>query len=723
MPEQPSKQPVDLADPKQHDKLVKEIEEKYDYFFKQLTPLKNSMSRYHRLYLAERKDHRKQHEMWRSFSWLGDPFQLTETETSARMDILNAIDPPIQTEGVGTEDEWKARSFERSLDYFLRANRWSDFKQEMILRTASIQGWTWIKTGWKKQAYTVTARPDRAQMVGFDTAVNNAIKGGLPSPPDAYQKPQEFAGWMDSARKLNPQMPAAPGLVSKETVTYRGPWIYRISDFDLFFDPYVEDPSEHKLIIQRVVLPWSEIEKNPSYDKTQVAKAKEYGGENSGSQTRLSKWDQEIAAAFGLSFNPDDPMYRSSGELWEVWRPFDTQPYLVICNRKFILNIRATENPFWHKQHPFTLIRNFPLGGRAVGMSSYFQIEKLIADRLTFHDLLMDATLLSVLPVYVKARSMGMSENDQWISPGKILQSNDPANALRSAAHPVPGFSEIAQVLQMLLTSENQTLSTGENVRGQQATVGRVSATEAQSRLQQGLSRHKNAAIRLEGDFNPIIPQFLMNVYQFWPGDDPQLSQLRAKMVGQDEQDPWADQEFTRDTFIESLNMDIKFRGATRLMNRELTAQQLKDFLATCSGIQVAPGVSVLSPKETRAAIERLYRTLGHKGALDIISAEGTQTIQQAAEQAWAAGQQVAAAQAQSNLQAITNPQPAPAPEKKTPEETIQYKDTPPDIQRQLEQRAGLQPSMMGDQFMPNQLPKPAPKPVDKGGFPPDAAQ
>lgn len=38
---------------------------------------------------------------------------------------------------------------------------------------------------------------------------------------------------------------------------------------------------------------------------------------------------------------------------------------------------------------------------------------------------------------------------------------------------------------------------------------------------------------------------------------------------------------------------------------------------------------------------------------------------------------------------------PPPVPEKKAPEETLNYKDAPPDIQRQIEERAGLQPSGM----------------------------
>jgi len=246
--------------------------------------------------------------------------------------------------------------------------------------------------------------------------------------------------------------------------------------------------------------------------------------------------------------------------------------------------------------------------------------------------------------------------------------------------------------------------------------VGRVSATESQSRLTQALVRHTQRAVRLEEEFNPLIPQSLMLVAQKWPSDDPNLAQLRAKMVGADEQDPWADKEFTKETFVEALNMDIRFTGASRTRDLQLAAQQMKDFVQFGASIQVAPGVPALLGTEIRNGLRRMYRTLGQKGAEEIVTEQGDAMIMQAVQlslQNAIKGMEMQSAQTDQQMQMMQNPpQPEAAP---GPEATIVYRDTPPDIKRQLEQRAGLQPSQMGDLEVAAQIQKAQPKPAPMG--------
>ena len=60
----------------------------------------------------------------------------------------------------------------------------------------------------------------------------------------------------------------------------------------------------------------------------------------------------------------------------------------------------------------------------------------------------------------------------------------------------------------------------------------------------------------------------------------------------------------------------------------------------------------------------------------------------------------------------------APPQEKKV-SESLNYKDAPPDVRRQIEQQAGLTPSQHGDlevkKLQQEAKPKPAPKPAAKG--------
>lgn len=58
---------------------------------------------------------------------------------------------------------------------------------------------------------------------------------------------------------------------------------------------------------------------------------------------------------------------------------------------------------------------------------------------------------------------------------------------------------------------------------------------------------------------------------------------------------------------------------------------------------------------------------------------------------------------------------PPPPPEKKAPEETLNYKDAPPDVQRQIEEKAGLAPSTMAG--VPSQTPGTVPPIKNKPGI------
>jgi hypothetical protein len=699
---------------KDHDALVKQLEEVYIHWLGQLSPRFKEMASDTRLYLGYREDRRQAHEKWRSWSWLGDPYQQTETEMNAWLEIMNSTDPSFAVEGVGPEDEWKARGISRQIDYILRGNKWTSL-QEMLFRDLSPQGWKVIKTGWKEIKFSPMRRPTKDELITWDKALNEALKTGtVSSPPDPMTEQPEFQSWMQQTQQLVPGFPSAPAPAPSEVVTYRGPGFDLPSSFDLAFDPHVEKWENHELIFHRIVKPreWGEkrVEEG-KFDKQQFEKSSRSGPNDS----RLSQYDRQISEQIGVTVLDNDPRWKNSDEYLEIWRPFnDKAPYLVMLNRSAFVNV-STVNPHWHRQHPYTCIKNVPITGHAVGLGSYAQIRRTFQDRLTFRDLMLDGLLLSVMPVFLKSRSMGMTELHRFLKPGMILETNDPKNALVKGWESMPGFSELLRVGQELMNDQNQILSTGENVRGQTSTVGRVSATESQGRLTQALVRHKKKAERLEEELSGILPQALELVYQHMPSADPKLMALRAQIIGEDERDALVNPEFTWDTFAEALNMNIKFRGATSKLNKELVAQQLKDFLATASQIQSMSGIPVpiMTPEEARNVMRRMFDALGQKGAGQIFTPAGDQAVQSMLQAHMIAAQtapvaaQVQGAQVQQQLQAIQNPQPAQA---EPPSRSLNYKDTPPDIQRQLEQQAGLQPSALGNQ------PNPALQPAQPGG-------
>jgi len=613
-----------------HDELVTTLVETYDNFRSKLSPRYKEMSSDTRLYLGFREDKRQAHEKWRSWSQLGDPFQQTETEANAWLEIMNSTDPSYAVEGVGKEDEWKARAYERQIDYTLRGNRWT-YLQSGTYRVVSYQGMRVIKTGWRELKYAPMRRPDKQQLIDWDEALNEALKTGqVMSPPDPMSKPEEFAGWLQATQSIMPGFPSPPKFGPSEVIQYRGPWFTEVSNFDLAYDPFVENWQDQEVIFQRIVKPrtWGEqMVTAGKFDEKQFKAAGRSGPEDS----RLSQWDREISSQIGLVQDDNDPRWKTSDEYLEVWRPFDSKaPHLVILNRSAIVNV-SVEHPFWHRQNVYTCVKNNTQAGHAVGIGSYSQLRRIFSDRLLMRDLMLDGLVLSVMTIFMKNRNLGMKEMQRFLQPGMILEVND-ANGFKRAWESMAGFADLLRISQELANDQNVLLSTGDNVRGQTSQVGRVSATESQQRLTQALTRHKQKATRLEEEISPILPQALELMYQFLPKDDPQLAGLRQAIIGEDEQDPDQAPETygdPRDIFVESIAANARFRGATSKLNKELMAQQIKDFLSLATQLQSAAGipVQIMTPQETRAALRRAWEALGQKGASDIFTEAGDAAV------------------------------------------------------------------------------------------------
>lgn len=741
----PGVTPIGKKGEESHDNLIKQLEEYWEYYSQALSPRFQEMVGDKKLWLGYREDKRKAHEKWRSWSWLGDPARMTGITVNAWLEIMGSSDPPIQCEGVDQKDAAIARGFEAWGDYMLRGNKWTA-TQEMLFRNLDVMGWQPVKTGWREIKYQAVRRPTKEQLIDFDTQLNEAMKTGLVSTPPQRQqngepaRPEDAAKWRqwyEDNSQVYPNTPKPLSMQTADTITYRGPWYYYPSPFQLRFDPFVEDLTQHEIFFERFVKPrsWTEAQvKAGKFDAAQVAAAG-----NGWDNKRLSEWDAQIANEIGLTYSEADPTYRNADEFWEVWRPNHPQSHLVIMNRTACVSTDYS-NPWWHRQLPYHFIKNVPVSGHPFGLSSYQQLRRTFADRCTFRDMLLDMMVLHGLGVYLKRRSLGLTDMQRFLQPGMILDVND-NSGFSSALGSITGFGELMQIGQMLLGDQQTLSSTGENVAGQPATVGRVSATETQSRLQQALVPHKKKAERLEEEESATLPQMYYNVYQMMPNEDPQLKAVRAQIAGEEGADPFDDKRFNRETFAEVLNINVRFRGATNKLNKELFIQQLKDVLGTFAQIQSAAGVpvSLLSPGEMRNIARRVVENFSIKGMDQIITKEGDQAVELAVQaylinaqaapiaaqnQLLAAQQQMAATQAamgtqplqdqsqqvtaqsaviqaqtaliqaQQQLQALQQPPPPPEPEM-LPQEHPDYKVAPPDIQRQMEQKAGFQPSQM----------------------------
>lgn len=622
-----------------HDNLVKEQIEIEQFYAGQLQTTWRNWVRWKRMYLADRDDKRKPHEKWRSNTVVPHAYSGTETAVAALSEVFLSTDPPIQTEGVGVEDEERARKIERLFAYALERNAWP-LNLDIQLRDVKIQGTAAWKVTHTHRSTKVRLHSSPEQDKAFDLAIDDAVKAGAPNPP--LDDPIAFEEWrnlVNTARVGNvPPMPGEPGgFQEKEIIQYRGPSYDRVSLFDLRFDPLIENVQDQPVIMQRVVKPlrWLMARTGPGADRKYDPRQVE-AGVGKGAQERFSDSQKQIAGYLGLSnFDGKDPIYKDAVELLEVWRPGMDAPYLVILNRTAIINKRPDVYPYWHGMQPYVFLRNVPLAGAALGMSDFQQVEKLVHEMWTMHDLLLDATLLAVLPMFTKLREVALPDAQRQLRPGSMLEMSHP-DGIKALTKFDPGLQHAFSAISSLKETHDETRATQPNVRGAASTIGRVSATESQGRLQQALQRQKQHVLRMEGEMAPLAMMSLFLWHQFEQGE-------MTLRVGGDElrEDPFAKYD-TKD-FLWALNMDFRFRGATKALNRELSAQQLKDVLVTGANLRV------LLPAEVRTLLKKVYEILGHKGTAAIFTQAGDQALKMASQQQQDAQAAASAAQGEAN--------------------------------------------------------------------------
>ena len=284
----------------------------------------------------------------------------------------------------------------------------------------------------------------------------------------------------------------------------------------------------------------------------------------------LRGFERDVAEMLGITNSESDPAYDDAVELWECWRPNapDGARYCVILNRKTIINKDPTQLPYWHGQIPFIPIRNVSVPGHLLGISEIQEPEKLYYEMNALRNLRLDAVTLAVLPMFLKMREVGIADFQRHMKPGGIIEAGR-ADALQQLTKFGSDIGNAFRELDTIKADIDETNATPSHLRGSPSTVGRVSATEAERRFSQSLTRQKQRVLRIEDELQPMVRQMLFLWYQF---GDPVV-----RVAAGDGQDSIAEVE--RDRFFEALELDFRFRGASKALNKDLLSQQLMTFL------------------------------------------------------------------------------------------------------------------------------------------------
>jgi hypothetical protein len=195
------------------------------------------------------------------------------------------------------------------------------------------------------------------------------------------------------------------------------------------------------------------------------------------------------------------------------------------------------------------------------------------------------------------------------------------------------------------------------STKGAPAQIGRVTGTEFQGRANQAQLRIKLDAMFTEEELNPSIRKIVALWAQM--GDE----YLRVRVGGQP--DPLI--EIAREELLEAMNVDWRFRGATKAINKEMQVQQLLMFVDKFG--------AALKPAEIRYLGKLVLDTLDVRGGTSIISEQGTNE----AVEDYTLQRQVQNMGMQQQLQAAMQPpqpaqpsgaqgQPAPQPQAQPPQ-------------------------------------------------------
>lgn len=603
-----------------HEAVISRLVELEQWYRQEATDRYATMVEDWRLYLGQKKaDVRKDKEKkWRADVRLPYPYSMTETLAAVIVDIMTSADPFIQIEGVGPEDARLARGMERVLDKSLVNNRWP-LVLGMATREKIIQGTQPLKVLYRDSKKYRYFRPAPQEIQKYQEIIKQvmALTGGKLGMPPA--DPVEHETWrmnfnLNHSRQMGLEIPPLPVDGWQLASDFQGPWIERTSIFDLRFPLKVDPLSKLPIVMHRIIKSkrWLASLTGPEpwkpFDEKQVADCVDSWDKNA-----WSEWQDEIDQMMGISSSQKlDPYHEDDVELFEVWEPDDPiAPFKVMLNRQAIIN-KDCNMPYGHS--PFIWTRNVPIANQWLGMSEYQQSRRLFHEADTLRSLRLDAVMLQVLPIFVKTKQLGMTEGMKNIRPGMVLEAAQ-ADSIKQLLEMPTQINDAFREINELKGDVDETAGTGGPVRGNAATVGRVTGTEFQGRLNQAMVRSKDRVVRAEEELFDLPKQMLSLLYQFGP------EEIITNAAGDN-----ILSMIPRERLQDALDWDVRFRGASKVLNRDIHVQQLKDVLATAGALAVQ-GVQPLTLEESRTILVKILETMGQKGVHEIITPKGTEEL------------------------------------------------------------------------------------------------
>lgn len=514
----------------------------------------------------------------------------TDAVSASVANIICSANPIIQAVRARDLDTSSAEYGEKLISYMFRGNKLRSRIVPAAVRNAEIQGMQAIKLEWMDRSRKVISEPTQEDNEYFWNEVLTVAKEKGVEYPDPEVDMEAFKVWLDMMRSGGAMIPEMPESRSSHKAAYMGPWYSLPAFWNLFYNPFISDPQEQEVIFERSIIPISYIialadSKDP--DSPFLPKEVEHGLKYPRSQRYT---DEERKYYELLNFNMGELEGRAEpfGELIKCYMPTNGgMQYACILNECAIIN-RDKDNPNPTGDMPFSFIQRKRNSNVAIGQSPYRHNGPILDELNALENARLNVTNLTSIPAfYSKGAKSAAGASIADYQAGKI--------------YPVSEHGEIAQIKVTVpesLFKESDYLNNtidmgwgvGGNVRGQQASVGRVTKDENQSRLAQATLPLIELAREIEDALIVTLP-WAFSMFATYADKETKMKLLNKF------------EKLDMQKINQVLEMDFEFVGATQAGNREQLGGVIMNWMGEA--------IKVLRSEEARGFIKATGTLLG----------------------------------------------------------------------------------------------------------------
>lgn len=300
--------------------------------------------------------------------------------------------------------------------------------------------------------------------------------------------------------------------VKRKEDVINDPFIDTIFIKNCFPQPHKESIKESDWFIERAYVDWEFIQKlkNSGLDGNVYKNLDEI--KKTSIPSDYSNVAEEMNDLIGVSTTATKDPINKPVELLKYWRE---DRCIIVANRKVV--IRDTENPFDHKEIPYTDAKNYPLDKEFFGISDVdllIPLQDVVNDMTNFRlDNLVDLINTS----YVAQRGKGINPDDVIAGPSRIVWSDD-INAIKDLKKPsLPQYAY--QEPEMMYKTMQRVSGAQEYYQG--VTPERKETATGITKLQQAAQRRFGYRIKLmqKTAFKQILTQMCQLNQQLLPMD------------------------------------------------------------------------------------------------------------------------------------------------------------------------------------------------------------